>query len=407
FGAADAALHESRLEEFGKVIRPAPERRRGHPATDDREHGENHQRHEHALGRFVDVDLVLVVARLAVKGEEDEAEHVEGSEQRGGQAESVEDASAVLALIGAEQDGVFAEEAGERGKAGDGQRGSEHCEVGPANFLAEAPHALHVLLAAHGVDDAAGSEEEQGFEKSVGHQVEDAGGKRGDSAGQEHITELAHGGVGQDALDVGLHEADGGGEEGGGAADDGDDEHGGWRVGEENVRACYDVNTGRDHGGGVNQGADRRGAFHGVRQPDVEGKLRGFSARAHEEQQARDGEHAEMAHGVGGKRRGFREKRNEIERAEGSEEQEHAEHETKVADAVDDEGFLAGVRGGFAQEIKTNQQVAREAHAFPTDEEEDVVGGENENKHEEHEQVQVGEEAVVAAFVGHVSDGID
>ena len=33
------------------------------------------------------------------------------------------------------------------------------------------------------------------------------------------------------------------------------------------------VDAGGDHGGGVDQGADRRGAFHGVGQPDVEGNL--------------------------------------------------------------------------------------------------------------------------------------
>ncbi len=83
FGIADDALREGRLEELGEVIGAAPEGGRGHPATDDGEHRENHQRHEHALRGLVHVDLVLVIARLAVKGEEDEAKHVERSEQRG------------------------------------------------------------------------------------------------------------------------------------------------------------------------------------------------------------------------------------------------------------------------------------------------------------------------------------
>src|SRR6266852_6727641 len=186
-----------------------------------------------------------------MKGEKDEPEHVEGSEQRGEQAEGVEDAAAALALIGVEQDGILAEESGERRKAGDGQRGGEHGEVGPADFFAEAAHALHVLLAADGVNDAAGSEKEHGLEESVGHEVEDAGGKRGDPASKEHVAELADGGISEDAIDVGLHQADGGGEERGGAADDGDDEHGGGRVREKNMRARDDVNAGGDHSGGV------------------------------------------------------------------------------------------------------------------------------------------------------------
>src|SRR5712671_4985254 len=114
-----------------------------------------------------------------------------------------------------------------------------------------------------------------------------------------------------------------------------------------------------------------------------------------------------MAQGVWRKRGGFREERNEIECTERFEEQEHAEHESEVADAIDDEGFLAGVSGGFAEEIKTDEQVTAESHAFPADEEEHVVGGQNEDEHEEHEEIEVGEEAVIAAFVGHVARGVD
>src|SRR5882757_360805 len=104
---------------------------------------------------------------------------------------------------------------------------------------------------------------------------------------------------------------------------------------------------------------------------------------------------------------GFGEELREVQRAEGFEEQKHAEHEAEVADTVDDEGFFAGVGGRFFQEIKSDEQIAGESDAFPSDEEENVVGGENENEHEEHEEVEVGEEAVVAAFMRHVAGGVD
>src|SRR4029077_13987457 len=36
-----------------------------------------------------------------------------------------------------------------------------------------------------------------------------------------------------------------------------------------------------------------------------------------------------------------------------------------------------------------------------------VIGCEDQDEHEKHEQIQIGEEAVVAAFVGHVAGGIN
>src|ERR1700746_3033256 len=92
---------------------------------------------------------------------------------------------------------------------------------------------------------------------------------------------------------------------------------------------------------------------------------------------------------------------------EGSEEQEHAEHEAEVAAAVDDEGFFACVGGRFSEEVKADKQVAGQSDALPADEKKNVVRGEDQNQHEEHKEVEVGEEAVVAAFVGHVSSGVD
>ena len=55
--------------------------------------------------------------------------------------------------------------------------------------------------------------EKAGFEESMGEDVENAGGKGADAAGQEHVAELADGRVGEHSLDVGLNETDGGGED--------------------------------------------------------------------------------------------------------------------------------------------------------------------------------------------------
>ena len=124
----------------------------------------------------------------------------------------------------------------------------------------------------------------------MGEDVEDAGGKGSDAEREKHVAELRDGGVGEDPLDVVLHEADGRGEDRGQRADDGDRLHRRWREHEQRVRARDHVDARRDHGRGMDQSGNRRGAFHGIGQPDVERKLRRFAAGSDEEKQSRGGD---------------------------------------------------------------------------------------------------------------------
>ena len=97
----------------------------------------------------------------------------------------------------------------------------------------------------------------------------------------------------------------------------------------------------------------------------------------------------------------------EVHGLKGPEKQQDADGEAEVADARGDECFFAGADRGLLQEPETDEQVAAEAHAFPADEHEDDVRGEDQSEHEEDEQIQIGEEAVVALFVRHVAGGIN
>src|SRR4029453_11467980 len=58
-------------------------------------------------------------------------------------------------------------------------------------------------------------------------------------------------------------------------------------------------------------------------------------------------------------------------------------------------------------EIKTNQQVRAESYPFPPDEHQHVVVRKNQSQHGKHEEVEVPEEAVIAALMRHVSGGIN
>ena len=53
--------------------------------------------------------------------------------------------------------------------------------------------------------------------------------------------------------------------------------------------------------------------------------------------------------------------------------QKHREQKTKVADAVEDEGFFAGFDGGEALVIEADQEIRGQADAFPADEHEQEV----------------------------------
>ena len=55
---------------------------------------------------------------------------------------------------------------------------------------------------------------------------------------------------------------------------------------EQEEHAAQHVHARRHHRRGMNQRADRRGAFHGVGQPDVQRELRALAHRAAEDQQA-------------------------------------------------------------------------------------------------------------------------
>ena len=96
-----------------------------------------------------------------------------------------------------------------------------------------------------------------------------------------------------------------------------------------------------------------------------------------------------------------------VQRAERLEEHEHSQQESRVADAVGDERLLAGARLVGVLEPEADQQIGREPHAFPSDEEDEQRFAEHQHQHEEQEQVQVGEVARVTRIVLHVPDRID
>ena len=126
--------------------------------------------------------------------------------------------------------------------------------------------------------------------------------------------------------------------------------------------------------------------------------LRGFADRAAEDEQACGGE-IRRVHGDGVQ---ILLDTSEHDRASGQPEHENTEHEAEVADAVDGEGLLGGVRRGVFAEVMSDEQVGTDADQFPEDEHHDEVVGQDDTEHgkeEEAERCVVAGDALVAAHV--------
>ena len=151
-------------------------------------------------------------------------------------------------------------------------------------------------------------------------------------------------------------------------------------------------------------------AFHRVRQPHKQRNLRRLARRAHKQEQRRHRQQPGTGHRRRLDRPGVHHDREllEVQRAELGEENQHAEDEAEVADAVDDKRLLAGVSRGRFGEVETNQQIRTEAHALPADEHHREAGAQHQDEHERGEQVQVREitRKVGVRLVVHVGRGI-
>jgi len=364
--------------------------------------------------------VCMVVARFSFEGHEPQAEHVERGHERGQYAHYVKQIEYGVLRSGLPhrgQDLVLGPEPGKRRDTGDGYATYQHHQGGYLQLLRQPSHEAHVL-SVHGVDDRTGAQEEQGLEERVVHQVEHAGGVPGVSLlgqgkevparpqGQEHVSQLADGRVGQNPLDVGVVQRHGRCHQGSNASNDGNYEHRVRRLHHHGVGTGHEVHTGLDHGGCMDKGRDRGRALHGIRKPVVQGELGGLTDRTTKDEEGAEGQHAVPADEV-------------LEvivedvlvvqvPAEADEEDEQAEHEHYVADPGDQEGLLGrGGRGGLGVP-EPDEQVGTQADQLPEDEHLQVVGRQDQAQHDADEQ---GYDRVVPALLlsllVHVAYGVN
>src|SRR3990170_3552120 len=161
---------EDRRQPMLEEVASAQDRRDSDPSAGDRQDRQDRQRHGHRPGGFVGVLLDLGIhPGIAEEGEEDQPEHVERRDPRGGGGHPPQDRAPVGGRERLPQDLVLGEEARQPRDPRNRQGRGEHREERDGNVFPQSPHLPHVLLPREGVDHRAGAEEEERLEEGVGH----------------------------------------------------------------------------------------------------------------------------------------------------------------------------------------------------------------------------------------------
>jgi hypothetical protein len=278
------------------------------------------------------------------------------------------------------EDRVLAEESGKRRQSGEGERPDKERPRGLGHLARQPAHLAHVLRAG-AVDDRPCGEEQQALEEPVRDEVEYRRDQPAGAEGRHHVAELAHRRVREGAFDVGLGQREKCPERGREDAGRRDHRQCIVRRLEQRVRAGDEEHTGGDHRRRVQQAGDRRGASHGVREPEVQRELGGLADRADEQEQAREREEEAVRRFLG-----RAEEQRQIERPVPDEQQDDAGEEAHVADARRHER-LDRRRARFGTLVpEADEQVAAQAHDLPEEHDLHEVAGRHDAEHRHREQ---------------------
>ena len=314
-----------------------------------------------------------------------------------------------MAFVHRFDDAVLGVEAGEERRTDQCQRTDQRSDPGDRHVLSQPTHPAYVLVVVHADDHRTGGQEQQCLEEGVRHQVEHCHRIGRGTQRHRHIAQLRQRGIGDHALDVVLDDAQKAHEQ---RRDGTNHQHKAQSCVaqlKQRRHACHHENACRHHGGGVDQCGDRRRAFHGIGQPDVQRKLRALAHGANEQANAGHAQH----HPVGsreiqlGQVVGLGKHFGVVQRAAVSRQQANAQDKAKVADTVHQKGLHVGENRGGLVEPEADQQVGHQPHAFPAKEQLQHVVAHHEHQHRKGEQRDVREEAVIASVFFHVAYGVD
>ena len=369
------------------------------------EKGQRHQDEQrHCDIQAFHFDGVVMPPAFAEKHHEEQAEGVNPREKGADDPAEPKPQPLSFDFERGDQDLVLAEIAGSVGEGRQREAADEKTQESDRKLFALRPHAEDVLFVMQAENDRAGAEEEQRLEEGVGHQVENRSRPGADAEAEKHVADLGYRRIRENPLDVVLGHGGESRHQQGDQPDPGDEQLNVGREFEQRMGAGDQVNARRDHGGRVDQGADRSRARHGVGKPGLQGQLGRFADRAAKQQQRGDGGQSRADRPF---RLGRMQHFLDVQGAELGEQQEQADGHGRIADPGNDEGLARGITVVRIVVPEPDQQVAAQSDAFPAQIQQEQIIAEHEQQHGEDEQVHVAEKAAEVRVVGHVAGGID
>ena len=427
----DGVVLTAGRHERAKRTAPAEETgQRGIDTHAEGDHGEHDEGNGHRQRSLV--RGVVLVSLHVLRAPEDavvQTEHVEGG--HGGDAGHDPSHHRAVGEAGGD-DLILRAEAREERDACNGKAGDEERDVGDGHVLAQATHQRH-LVRVDGMDDAAGSEEQTSLEHGVGEQMEHTGHvaqlgvvvedgtmmtRQADAESHHHEGNLRDGGEGQHTLDVALGASHGSGIEGGDDTHHDDHRHGLRSVlNPQGEHAGNLEHTGDHHRGSMDEGRHRRGAFHGIGQPDVQGEHGALTCTTDEHQHQGRGDDAGAGrHGLGhitldeGRRalphhdvasKREAERIGEVAEGQDTDEEEH------IGKTRHDECLLRGGDGGLQRIVESDEQVAAHAHELPEHVHLEDVRGQHQAQHRHGEEREESIVALEALLAVHIAERVD
>ena len=339
------------------------------------------------------------VAAGAAKEDDAEGPDEAGSGQRGGQGEQRavdrdHQFQAPLRQFRVQQDGLEGQPLGgetvQRRQGGDRDATCQERDGGARHAVDQAAHRLHVALAG-GVQHRAGAEEQQAFEHRVVERVEQRGGQgeggaRVEAGGaerqrqaeaDEHDADIFDGRVGEQALQVALHQRVQDAEDGGDRRPSASTIVPAHHVGAQQIEDDADEAVDRDFGHhAAHQRRDVAGRG-GVRQrqPDVQRHKPGF--RSGSDQREDEAPLPRSRRPAGS--RAWRRRRSRLWAGQQAESEQQGQAAEGRHDEVDEAGARAAMAGVAL--MRHHQRPGGQRHQFPGEQKHEGVVGDGDERH--------------------------